>query len=58
MAFYGQPRIVWPAYFLLLMAGGYLAIRLLEECETWFGSSWFSTRLKSLVAHIYPPNVP
>jgi hypothetical protein len=52
---YGLNRIVWPAYFLLLMMSGYLAIRLLEECETWLGFQWLSTCLRRLEWLIYGP---
>jgi 4-amino-4-deoxy-L-arabinose transferase-like glycosyltransferase len=52
---YGLNRIVWPAYFLLLLLSGYLAIRLLEECETWLGRQWLSTRLRRLEPLIYGP---
>ncbi len=48
---YGQERIVWPAYFLLLMMSACLAIRLLEECEAWLGGRRLSAcliRLESL----------
>ena len=48
---YGQERIVWPAYFLLLMISACLAIRLLEECEAWLGGRRLSAcliRLESL----------
>ena len=50
---YGQERIVWPAYFLLLTMSGCLAIRLLEECETWLGRRWLSTRLSRLESLTY-----
>ncbi|MGD0999837.1 MAG: hypothetical protein ABSA67_03975 [Candidatus Brocadiia bacterium] len=50
---YGQERIVWPAYLLLLMLSGCLAIRLLEECETWLGRRWLSSCLSRLESLTY-----
>jgi 4-amino-4-deoxy-L-arabinose transferase-like glycosyltransferase len=52
---YGLNRIVWPSYFLLLLLSGYLAIRLLEECEIWLGRQWLSTRLRRLESLTYGP---
>ncbi|MGO8705567.1 MAG: hypothetical protein ACLQVA_17280 [Candidatus Brocadiia bacterium] len=52
---YGQERIVWPAYFLLLLMSGCLAIRLLEECEKWLGGWRLSTCVSRLESLTYGP---